>query len=328
MRQSNIELCRIASIFLVLIVHSNFAYLGWPNTLEDTTIYNLLLQGLSIIGVNVFILITGYFSTFPKKKSLINLFATIFFYGVLLLGAVIYNGKFTFKSLFLISSSNWFILDYLGLLLLCPFLNSYVDNANKTNFKIALLSLLAYYIWFGYLPGFNTDFNHGYSILSFVIIYLIGRYIRLYGLNWIKHPACIFALCTVALGTMGYISLKYNIGMNSIRGSRWLDTKVFCYNNPIVILSSVSFFMFFVNLKMNPSKFINHVSKSCLAILLIHTSPGVSPMLRTFFNKITEIPSNVLYILTYAGGVLVIFTICVLLDQIRLKFLEILKINK
>ena len=328
MRQSNLELCRIASILLVLVVHSNFAYLGWPNTLEDTSFVRLLLQGASIIGVNVFILITGYFSATPKKKSLINLIATILFYGVVLIGLVWYNNNLSYKSFLFISSSNWFILDYIGLLLFAPFLNLYVDNTSKKAFGISIMLLLAYQMYFGFLPGFNDDFHYGYSILSFMIIYLIGRYIKLYGISWIKHPIITYMFCTIILAAAGYLSLKYDIGMNSIKGSIWLDRKIFCYNNPIVIISSISFFLYFANLQIKSSRLVNHIAKSCLAILLIHTSKGVSPMLKSYFVSNAEIQSPLVQILTYIGGVLLIFTVCVLIDQIRLYLFKLLKLTK
>lgn len=67
-RQSNIELCRLLSILLVMLVHTTHSPLVDLNSIGE-----LLLEGFSIIGVNVFVLITGYFSTTPKKTSLINL---------------------------------------------------------------------------------------------------------------------------------------------------------------------------------------------------------------------------------------------------------------
>lgn len=73
-RQSNIELCRIAAILLVLIVHTTRRSLG-----NDVSFGILLLSGFSIIGVNVFVLITGYFSARPKKLSLANLLFICFF---------------------------------------------------------------------------------------------------------------------------------------------------------------------------------------------------------------------------------------------------------
>ena len=60
-RQSNIELCRFASIVL------GYCFLE-----------SVVVEAFTIIGVNVFGLITGYFSTEPKKNSLIMAFLCFF----------------------------------------------------------------------------------------------------------------------------------------------------------------------------------------------------------------------------------------------------------
>lgn len=331
MRATNIELCRIISILLVLIVHSNYAFIGWPNSLNETSLIRLFIQSFSIIGVNVFVLITGYFSTTPKKKSIVNLVTTVLYYGIILLilGYFIGRNGISYKSILFLSSSNWFVLDYIGLLLFCPFLNSYVETATQSQFLKSVIMLIIFQMYFGWLPGFNLDFNHGYSILSFMIIYLIGRYLRLYGLPFLKYPLLIYLICTIILTLMGYFSLKYNIGVNSIKGSVWLDTKVYCYNNPIVIISSIAFFWFFVNTKIQDSKFINHISKSCLAVLLIHTSWVIVPYLKRFFIYNLHIESQSIQFISYLIGILIIFITCVLVDQIRLfSFNKLLKLNK
>ena len=77
-RQSNIELCRLVSILLVMLLHTTNESLG-----DNMSFGALLLEGITIIGVNVFILITGYFSATPKKTSLFNLAFICFFWMIL-----------------------------------------------------------------------------------------------------------------------------------------------------------------------------------------------------------------------------------------------------
>ena len=76
-RQSNIELCRILSIVLVILVHTTFQSLG----ADCSSLGILMLAAFSIIGVDVFVLITGYFSAEPKKNSLANLLFICFFWN-------------------------------------------------------------------------------------------------------------------------------------------------------------------------------------------------------------------------------------------------------
>ena len=59
LRQSNIELCRIISIVMVMLLHSDFQVFGWPMTLSETSLGLISLESFCIIGVNVFVLITG-----------------------------------------------------------------------------------------------------------------------------------------------------------------------------------------------------------------------------------------------------------------------------
>lgn len=73
-RQSNIELCRLVSILLVMILHTTHQSLG-----TDVSLGIQMLEGFTIIGVNVFVLITGYFSATLKKHLYLILLSSAFF---------------------------------------------------------------------------------------------------------------------------------------------------------------------------------------------------------------------------------------------------------
>ena len=121
-RQSNIELCRIASILLVMLVHTTFQSLGYDNMSLGAS----MLAAFSIIGVNVFVLITGYFSATPKKTSLLNLaFICMFWMAIKVMCNYEFGQPLNFKYAFFITSSNWFIANYIGLLFFAPVLNKY-----------------------------------------------------------------------------------------------------------------------------------------------------------------------------------------------------------
>ena len=126
-RQSNIELCRIASILLVMLVHTTYQSLG-----DDMSLGALMLGAFSIIGVNVFVLITGYFSVIPKKTSLLNLsFICLFWMIVKVICRYEFEQPLGYKFAFFVTSSNWFIANYIGLLFFAPILNSFTVTASK-----------------------------------------------------------------------------------------------------------------------------------------------------------------------------------------------------
>jgi len=87
-RDSNIELLRIISMLLVMIVHADYLALGAPSVEEISTSYSssfvrAYIEALSCICVNVFILISGWFGVRPKIVRLIEfVFQVLFIYIV------------------------------------------------------------------------------------------------------------------------------------------------------------------------------------------------------------------------------------------------------
>lgn len=128
-RQSNIELCRIVSILLVMILHSTYnavIVMGGGNFL----LY--YISALSIIGVNVFVMITGYFSTTPKKTSLINLTFICLFWAIVKAITHLFLGlKNSYADILFLTNANWFIPCYIGLIFMAPIFNAYCEKASK-----------------------------------------------------------------------------------------------------------------------------------------------------------------------------------------------------
>lgn len=313
-RNSNIELCRIASILLVLLVHTNYSAIGWPDALDWTTARLTLGEAFSIIGVNVFVLITGFFSTTPKLKSMLNLCFIVVFYGLIRLAVHLATGAFHFSSLLFFSMQNWFILSYIGLVLLTPVLNAFVGSCSKSQLLKQIVMLLCLEFIADFLPGFDFNFHNGYSVLSFVILYLIGRYIKIYGLpQWVeKNSAPLYVALSLTLfaGACAILGLH----LPKLALYHW-----FFYSNPLVIASSICFFMMFASAKERNSKAINHMAKSCLAVLLLHVpfeAPLWKPMQEFYQNLNGQF--GVPQLLLWFAGLAVIFAICVLIDQVRI----------
>lgn len=93
------------------------------------------------------------------------------------------------------------------------------------------------------------------------------------------------------------------------------------YSNPIIVLSALSFFAIFANMNARNTKYINHIAKSCLAILLLHV-PLNSPMwnsMKTYYQDILNNYSNVFIIISlWIIGIITILVTSIAIDQIRL----------
>ncbi|SEM53511.1 Acyltransferase family protein [Prevotella sp. ne3005] len=142
MRQSNIELCRIIAIMMVLTVHSSFATFGGPAEWEKPYYGLIVAQSLSVVGVNLFVLISGYFSIKLKTQSVLRLCFCYLFYAIMSSVFAYFNNSFSFRQLLFVSEANWFIAAYIGLMFLSPILNTFVDNSSKKTLETTIVVLL------------------------------------------------------------------------------------------------------------------------------------------------------------------------------------------
>ena len=192
-RDSNIELLRIVATFMILVVHCNGWFLrDWGGITTWSAGQGwlvggsrALIQSLSCIGVNCFVLIPGFFSIKPKFKSVINLYSTLLFFYLLCYGLSVYVGdsSFSWRELgnrfFAFSAGgNWFVQSYLMLMLLSPILNAFVERCNENPLLVYILTYMAVMYYFSAVwDAEKFLFAHGYSFATFICLYLIGRYI-------------------------------------------------------------------------------------------------------------------------------------------------------
>ena len=73
--------------------------------------------------------------------------------------------------------SRWFIEAYIGLYILAPMINRFIEKSTHRELGIFILAFYLFSTLFGYL-GKAYDFNKGMSIISLVGLYLIGAYLR------------------------------------------------------------------------------------------------------------------------------------------------------
>ena len=208
-RESNMELLRIVAMFFVLLVHADFFSLGEPTGVDCVTnpmdaFLRVLFQALSISCVNIFVCLSGWFGIQPKFKSLSSLIFQCLFWliGLYLFTLMIGLSDLTIdgvKECLVLTPSNWFIKAYLLLYILSPVLNAFIGYASRALFKKVLLYFFLFefiYAWLFY--GAAAHIQDGYSTISFVGLYLLARYFRLYQplIHWLTKSR-LFAFCMV-----------------------------------------------------------------------------------------------------------------------------------
>ena len=316
-RASNIELLRLVLMFSIVVLH----LYGGPQMRENFNtpmVYNVELgiTSLTIMSVNTFVFVSGYFGIKFKLKSLVSLLIQLLFYSTIIYCIILLLGNpFEFKGLiravFPVSSGLWwFMSSYIGLFFIAPLINSAVDNINKSEFVMILVGLLFLNSFACFIFNNASIGIAGSSTFNFIVVYSLARYIAKYNIK-IKQPFLIFILCVFACFTINYI-------LGSILNRSILFS--YRYANPLLVLSAVSFFFVFKNYKLKHSRLINNLSKLALGVYLIHNHPYIMNKLHVLINNVTVLYIEspiVLFSIILLMSILV-FVVCLSLDYFRM----------
>lgn len=320
-RQSNIELLRIVSMFFIVLEH--ILIMGtdfFTSSVGNQLVVANSIIGFTYIGVNCFILITGYFGADFSWNRLLNLYLICFFYE--LVGFLVAYGQGDVEwsttalsyMLFPLSHSNtWFIRCYVILLLLLPILNAGIERLDKKQYQYALVLLTILNLYFGWFHK-QTNFNgDGYNASQMVYVYAIGRYLNRY-VDWEKiksYRRYIFAGWVILAIIWGVVQNINELVHIVPHWNGW------AYNNPIVLVSAIVFFAYFRCMDVPQSKTINLLGATMLGVFLIHMNRYLGTYIYKGVREVIYLPeiSGILWLQVFvlvmlAAGGLIIMAAC------------------
>ncbi len=346
-RQSNFELMRIISMFLIviwhIIVHGGLLY----NTTGATHSLVQLILCIIIIHVNSFVLITGYFQ-YDKDFSLRKFFSTFnaawFYKAAILIIFVglgimtVSKGEFV-QTILPIDIGYWFIATYLALYALSPFLNKLIKNLSKKEFQRLILIMLFAFSLIPFITQQGELANNGSNIITFIILYFIGAYLAKYPitkeniLNKISNAKYRIILLSIFI-LMVAINFAGWMFYNNFSGSSNSLVSYLCgiqnasglaYSNPFVIIQSICYFLLFSTFNFK-NKFINTISPLVFGVYLIHDNRMMRSQIYEWFNVTSPefYASNKVILYLLLTGI-IIFTACIIIEFIRHKVLTLLK---
>lgn len=273
-RQSNIELLRIVSMFFIVLEHiivMGTDFLSAP--IGNQLIVGNMIVGFTYVGVNCFVLITGYFGAEFSWKRLLSLYLVCAFYEVVGFGIAFYYGDVIWDRtalsymLFPLShSSNWFVRCYVCLLFLLPLINAGLNNLDKKGFTYVLVLLAILNLYFGWFHK-QDDFNAtGYTTSQLVFVYVIGRYIsRFIDIEKLRSRRMYIL-------AMWFVSSLLWGGLQNINNTIHIipHWNGWAYNNPVLLISAIALFLYFCTLDTKPSHFVNAIAAGMFSVFLIH----------------------------------------------------------
>ncbi len=306
-RQSNFELMRIISMFMIIIWHIFLHGKIFNNATPFSGSIFYLLSCLLTVHINSFILLSGYFG-YNKKVKLSKVFKlnnAIWFYVVVFTFIFKYlnisdiSNYDVFKAILPISIDDyWFMTNYLILYLLSPLFNTVINNVDQSKLRKILIT---WFILLNFLPWVTGEqflnVNSGYSFINFSFLYMLGAYLRLYPIDKNIHfknysdtkirvisLVLYFSFCIINFLVLKYCeSLIYvssktlnNIGYDIIH-------ETFSYINPFTVVATVFYFIYFSKLNFN-NKFINKISGYVFGIYLVHDNKYVRGILYNYLG--------------------------------------------
>ena len=333
-RSSNLELFRIISMLLIIahhyVVNSGLSSLDGPlydDNFSVKSVIMFLFGAWGKTGINCFIMITGYFMCTSQitAKKYVKLLLEVFLYKIVIYLLFLCIGLETFSVMSLVDRlliirnvKDNFVGCFLLFYLLIPFLNILIKNINEKQ-HIRLLALLGFtYIFFGTMPKFNVNMNY---VSWFTVLYFIASYIRLYPKEIFSKKAfwgaaTIISMLLSAASVIGCLWLSIRTGTNM--AYRFVTDS----NTALAVMTGVSSFMFFKNLSVPYSKFINTLGASTFGVLLIHGNGNVCDWLWYDFLNNTGVYKESYVFIHAVLSVIGVFIVCTIIDLLRIRFIE------
>lgn len=293
-RDSNFELLRIVAIAGIVIHHFLIA-LGQTDYPSGQARGGDFINAFVVMGVNCFVLISGYYGIRLKAEKVFRLLFTIgcvvgIDYALYRLCPLFFNFGYAASTVVpFMRGSNWFITSYFGLMFVTPVLNRAIQNSTKRELRCGV-ACFSVPMFLGYFFNSGVLNANGYCCLHLMFVYLIGACLRNTTVPAGRKFFAAYAVCALAAFAVARV---FKGGFTA-----------FAYNSPQILLASVFFFLSFKNIKLQ-SRLINRLAGAVFTTFLLHYI--VLQYVRSMRNTplADHLPALALiYICIFAGGFL------------------------
>lgn len=332
-RNSNLELMRILCMLLIVFHHCGGH--GFENIDRVYSFNKYFIEAISMLGtagVMGFVLISGYFvsASGTDLKRLMKLWGQIWFYSALCL--VLFLTVLTpaeplgaagiIKSLLPVTYSRyWFATCYIVLMLLSPFLNSFIAAVGReTLLRLIVLLVLLWSVLATFIAA-----DYSYNIMGwFVTMYLISGYIRRYYVPGRHAAGRHLGRALLAYLLLLLSDILINLA-GKYTGSRALleNSIIFAKQNGVFdFMIALELFLFFLNREPFYSRAVNVAASACFGVYLIHDNFIFRPYLWETLLHMPEYYSSSMLPLYALISVFAIYIACTLIDLLRINSIE------
>ena len=288
-RQANFELLRIVAMGMIIILH----YLDRGGILvpyrEDASVLNhaaWLIEAFCMVSVNCYVLISGYFLAESEWRPgrVLSLAAQVLFYSLLIPIVMLCVGMISVSQLsiydwltFVFPFQNeqyWFATHYLILFMFAPILAAGVQKLDKKTLQIVIgLLLLFFSVAKTMIPFHLVMDTNGYHYGWFFCLFLVGGYIRKYGVPDLEKGKTGVALYVGMSIVVWAISALCGVAERKTGALSYYVNMPYTYNYFFVLAGSLGMFCLFKKLNIKSEKaadLIRKLSPYAFGVYLVH----------------------------------------------------------
>lgn len=323
-RNSAIELLRILSMAMIVLSHI-CCHSGFDITYSMLSVNRLFVQFgyLGNLGVALFLMISGYFRSSFRIRSLSRLLAQVWFYSVALFLVCRFCFGYAYSpeqllQVFLPTVYNeyWFFTAYIILFLLTPFLNLLLDTLTRRQFQtlLAIMTLL----WV-VIPTLTKQYLYAAELPQFLLYYCLGVYMRLYPDNLFRSKQ----VCLMAAG--GAMALLW--GLTVVLGycerftpeAFGASLRFYDRNSLLIFTAAAGMFSLAAYARPFTCTFLNTVGSCSFGVYLIHDNPVVRELLWKNWLYWGDYFTSGSFIPRLIASVLLVYILCTGIEWLRQK---------
>lgn len=310
------------------VVNSGLLDRMYENPLSASSVYLFLFGSWGKMAINCFVLITGYFMCtskitlrkFAKIVLVREFYVVLFFLIFLMTGYTKFSLRELLKAVLPVRAlTTEFTLCFFLFFLCIPFLNMLISNMSEKQ-HLRLLALCGFmYVTLGTIPTIRVSMNY---VSWFIVLYFIASYIRLYPKKCFTNVKLWGWLTVVSL-----VVSVFNVLVCIWIGAK-IDKQIYHFfladsNKVLAVMTALSLFMFFKNLKLKQSKFINTVAASTFGVLFIHANSDAMRqwLWKDVLNNVGMYDTRWVYLHAICS-VIGVYIVCTLIDYLRIRWIE------